>query len=215
MSKKIKTIEKLEALLQEDLGWRKKEMLSLRMLVSKDATNEPILLRSSMALLCAHFEGFIKFAANSYVIYVSEQGIPNKLLKNNFIVFNLEEAFKSCKDTDKNSVHQRLISRYDELANTTFRINRNVVSTHSNPSSEEIKEILSSIGIETNIFDLKRQYINKELLSNRHKVVHGECYPIEKEDFETTFDIIMQLLDDFEQVIVDAAESKIYMKGSA
>lgn len=215
MSKKIKTIEELDAVLQDDLAWRKKEMLSLRLLVLKDTTHEPILLRSSMALLCAHFEGFIKYAANSYVSHVSEQKIPNKLLKNNFIAFKLRAEFKSCKNTDKNSVHQRLISKYGELENSNFYIKGDAVSTHSNPSSDELKELLCSIGIETDIFNLKKQYIDTELLSNRHKVVHGERYSIRKEDFETTFNIIMKLLDDFDQVIIEAAESKKYMKESA
>ncbi len=57
---KIKTVEKLEELLMQDLAWRKKEMFSLKILVEKDEVNEPILLRAGIALLCAHFEGFIK-----------------------------------------------------------------------------------------------------------------------------------------------------------
>lgn len=70
---KIKTIEKLEDLLMQDLAWRKKEMVSLKILVDKDEVNEPILLRAGIALLCAHFEGFIKRASNCYIGYVSEQ----------------------------------------------------------------------------------------------------------------------------------------------
>ena len=70
---KIKTIEKLEELLLQDLAWRKKEMLSLKILVDKDQVNEPILLRAGIALLCAHFEGFIKRASNCYIGYISEQ----------------------------------------------------------------------------------------------------------------------------------------------
>lgn len=215
MSKSIKTIEDLEALLQSDLAWRKKEMLSMKILIANDTKNEAVLLRAGMALLCAHFEGFIKYAANSYVWYVSDQGIPNKSLKNNFIAFKLESAFKKNKESDKNSVHQQVLSKYDELSKRNFKIKSKVISTHANPSSEEIKEILSSIGVETNIFDLKKTYIDRELLSNRHKVVHGERYPIRRDDFDTTFPIIMELMDDFCKVVIVAAESKKYMKESA
>lgn len=66
---KIKTVEQLEELLVQDLAWRKKEMISLKILVEKDKVNEPILLRAGIALLCAHFEGFIKRASNCYVGY--------------------------------------------------------------------------------------------------------------------------------------------------
>ena len=57
---KIRNIEQLEEELTKDLSWRKKEMLSLKILIEKDSVNENILLRAGMALLCAHFEGFIK-----------------------------------------------------------------------------------------------------------------------------------------------------------
>lgn len=56
----VKTIENLEELLTQDIAWRKKEMLSLKILVEHDEVNEPILLRAGIALLCAHFEGFVK-----------------------------------------------------------------------------------------------------------------------------------------------------------
>ncbi len=215
MSKSIKTVEDLQTLLDGDLAWRKKEMLSLKMLLSSDASNETVILRSSIALLCAHFEGFIKYAANTYIKHVSDQQIPNNLLKINFITINLSGEFAKCKNTDKNSIHQNLISEYEELSVKCFKISKNVISTHSNPSSEEIEEILKSIGIETDIFTLKKNYIEAELLSNRHRVVHGERYCIQKDEFDTTFNMIMELLDDFDQVIIEAAENKKYMKESA
>lgn len=78
---KIKTVETLEELLMQDLAWRKKEMFSLKILVEKDEVNEPILLRAGIALLCAHFEGFIKRASNCYIGYVAEQKKPYSELK--------------------------------------------------------------------------------------------------------------------------------------
>lgn len=212
MSKKIMTIEDLESVLNENLAWRKKEMLSMKLMIQGDGDKyKRILLRLGIALLCAHFEGFIKYAANSYVKYVSNQGIPCKLLKHNFMVFNLQVEFEKCKKTDKNSVYQHFLYKYNELLNCIFSVKKDVVETHSNPSSEKIKELLSSIGVETDIFELKRNYIDKELLSNRHKVVHGERYPIDIEDFYSTFEEIMPLLDNFEKIIIEAAESKQYL----
>ena len=39
---KIKTVEQLEELLVQDLAWRKKEMISLKILVEKDKVNEKL-----------------------------------------------------------------------------------------------------------------------------------------------------------------------------
>lgn len=98
---KIRNIEQLEEELTKDLSWRKKEMLSLKILIEKDSVNENILLRAGMALLCAHFEGFIKKASNCYIGYVSEQKIKYKDLRSSFAAIKMENEFKTCSKSEK------------------------------------------------------------------------------------------------------------------
>lgn len=214
MAKKIETVEDLETKLQEDLAWRKKEMLSIKMMADKGDANESILLRSGIAMLCAHFEGFVKFASNCYIKYVSAQKINNRLLKDNFMAYSLTGVMKQCSNTEKISVYQKIVDKVRGIYDEPFCEKRDVISTHSNPSSTELKEIVASIGLETDIFDLKANYIDKNLLDNRHKVVHGERYPIDKEDFKKTFEVIMELIEQYEGLIVQAADEKKFLKES-
>lgn len=70
---KIKKLEKLQDLLNKDMAWRKKELIDIKLLIH--STQNPTLCRAGIALLSAHFEGFIKQAANYYVVYVASQNI--------------------------------------------------------------------------------------------------------------------------------------------
>lgn len=214
MARKIETVEDLETILQNDLAWRKKEMLSIKMMAEKGDANESILLRSGITMLCAHFEGFVKFSSNCYVKFVSAQKIKNRLLKDNFIAFNLTDVMKQCSNTKKISVHQKVVDKMRRIYDEPFCEKHDVISTHSNPSSKELKEIVASIGLDTDIFDLKANYIDSNLLSNRHKVIHGERYPIDKEDFKKTFDVIMELIEAYEELIVQAADERKFLKES-
>ena len=215
---KIKTVEKLEGLLMQDLAWRKKEMLSLKILVEKDEVNEPILLRAGIALLCAHFEGFIKRASNCYIGYVAEQKKLYSELKENFTALKMEKEFKSCALSEKHSVHKKLLIMHDNLATKTFKEkydeNSPFISTHSNPSSNELKEILETIGVESDIFETKATYIDSSLLEKRHHVVHGDRSDLDKADFMTTFDIIIELIEKYKDLIIDAADNKKYLRGA-
>lgn len=214
---KIKTVEKLEELLMQDLAWRKKEMFSLKILVEKDEVNEPILLRAGIALLCAHFEGFIKRASNCYIGYVAEQKKLYSELKENFTALKMEKEFKSCALSEKHSVHKKLLIMHDNLATKTFKEkydeNSPFISTHSNPSSNELKEILETIGVESDIFETKATYIDSSLLEKRHHVVHGDRSDLDKADFMTTFDIIIELIEKHKDLIIDAADNKKYLRG--
>lgn len=216
---KIKTVEKLEELLMQDLAWRKKEMFSLKILVEKDEVNEPILLRAGIALLCAHFEGFIKRASNCYIGYVAEQKKLYSELKENFTALKMEKEFKSCALSEKHSVHKKLLIMHDNLATKTFKEkydeNSPFLSTHSNPSSNELKEILETIGVESDIFETKATYIDSSLLEKRHHVVHGDRSDLDKADFMTTFDIIIELIEKYKDLIIDAADNKKYLRGEA
>lgn len=77
---------------------------------------------------------------------------------------------------------------------------------------DELKEIMSILGIESDIFETKANYIDSSLLANRHRVVHGEKTDFEKTDFLSTFEIIMQLIEDYEKLIIESVEEKKYMK---
>lgn len=214
---KFRRIENLEDALDKDLAWRKKEMLSLKLLVESDSVNESILLRAGIALLCAHFEGFIKYSSNCYVAYVSGQKVASNTLKNGFIALKMEKEFKACSDSAKHSVHARLIDKYHSIINEKyFQLDVNdeelFIKTHSNPNCEVIKEILSTIGIQTELFETKKNYIDSSLLAKRHKVVHGERSELDKVDFLDTFTIIMDLLDEFHKLICTSAENRIFLK---
>ena len=213
---KIRNIEQLEEELTKDLSWRKKEMLSLKILIEKDSVNENILLRAGMALLCAHFEGFIKKASNCYIGYVSEQKIKYKDLRSSFAAIKMENEFKTCSKSEKNSVHSKLINKYKSIEESKFKekydLDNPYISTHSNPKIDELKEIMNVLGIESDIFETKSHYIDASLLANRHKVVHGDKTEFTKEDFITTYDTIMKLIDGYEALIVQSIEGKKYLK---
>ena len=83
---------------------------------------------------------------------------------------------------------------------------------HSNPKMDVLDDLLSILGIESDIFRLKKRYIEENLLRNRHKIVHGERYPVQYTDFIEIFDKIVGLMDDYNDLILKSAEDQCYMK---
>lgn len=216
---KIKSIEELEEKLEEDLSWRKKELIDIKTLIEDETNNidNNILIRSGIALLCAHWEGYIRYVANMYVVYICDCKITANELKKNFLALLLrKEIFKNGK-TDKTSVHTELISKIDSVKEKNFYIkytdNNRIIKTNSNLSYELFDEILKSIDIE-NKYQLKKNYIDRSLLKRRHEVVHGEKTDFEIDDFLSTFEIIINILEEFKIQVINAAEKKLFLKMS-
>lgn len=214
---KIRTVEELQDKLEKDLSWRKKELLSFKLMLKSDEKNPEIFVRAGIALLSAHFEGMIKTAANYYVIYVSCQKISCSDISNNFIALKLKKKITDqCGKTDKTTVHTRLFDKLDELYKQNFYIkyteNSKIIDTQGNPKPEIFKEIIESIGLKYPELELKKNYINHDLLKNRNKIVHGEKTYLTKKDFLDTYDNIMEIIDEFIDIILEAADNESYLK---
>lgn len=215
---KIKKLEKLQDLLDQDMAWRKKELIDIKLLIH--STKNPVLCRVGIALLSAHFEGFIKQAANYYVVHVASQNIKISDLHTNFVAIHSGKLFDQCAASDKITVYQKAIddflSNYDNL-NFQVRYSREhpIIKTEGNPSSTVVKNIFDSIGLDFSPYETKTNYIDADLLSNRHSVVHGERVYIGISDFDSTFDTITEIMEQFSDQVMTAAINKSYLKSNA
>lgn len=212
---KIRTLDKLQDLLYQDLMWRKKELIDIKMLIN--STSNPMLSRVGIALLSAHFEGFIKQGANYYIVFVASQKLKLEQLTNNFSSLFFEKKFEMISTSKKVSVNQGFIDQFlEEYYDKNFKVNytkeKPIIKTEGNPSSNKIKEILLSIGLDYAPYEMKSNYIDADLLKNRHSVVHGEKVIIEKDDFNITFEKIIQIMEIFNDQILNAAVFKLYLK---
>lgn len=212
---KIKTLGKLQDLLDQDMAWRKKELIDIKLLIH--STQNPTLCRVGIALLSAHFEGFIKQAANYYVVYVASQNIKLSELHTNFAAIHSGRIFNPCAASDKITVYQKAIDDFLAVYTTrNFQVKYSpehpIIKTESNPSSTVVKNIFDSIGLDFAPYETKTHYIDTDLLSNRHSVVHGENIRIEISDFDNTFKIITGIMKQFSEQVLDAAISKKYLK---
>ena len=218
MLMKIKKLEKLQDLLDQDMAWRKKELIDIKLLIH--STKNPVLCRVGIALLSAHFEGFIKQAANYYVVHVASQNIKISDLHTNFAAIHSGKLFDQCAASDKITVYQKAIddflSNYDNL-NFQVRYSREhpVIKTEGTPSSTVVRNIFDSIGLDFSPYETKTNYIDADLLSNRHGVVHGERVYIAISDFDSTFDTITEIMEQFSDQVMTAAMNKSYLKSNA
>jgi MAE_28990/MAE_18760-like HEPN len=65
--KRLQTQNQLQDFLDAELSWRVKEISTLKAAIKSSAfISEQTLVRASVALLYAHWEGFIKSAATGY-----------------------------------------------------------------------------------------------------------------------------------------------------
>lgn len=216
---RLHTLENLVDKLDEDFTWRIKELTTINAniqisLKNSNTGNLSFYLRSGVALLYAHWEGFIKNAAQFYVLHISSQRLPYENLKNCFIALGLHGKLSEFQNNG--SIKQKifivdfLFSQIGEVAT----IDEKIIKNHSNLNSDVLSEIIASLNLDKALFELKANLIDGQLLKGRNKIAHGDIYNFtsETESFDQLYNAVVAMMTDFKNQIILKAESKNYLK---
>ena len=212
---KLRTAEQLSDRLSNDLAWRKKELSEVQSLVETkkfSSAKHNALIRSGVCLLYAHWEGFVKLAAISYLEYVRMQKLCYGELASNFLALAMKEKLKEAKETNKPSLYIPVCDFFLEELNQRCSLPKDAISTASNLSSEIFKEITHTLGIDFSPYSTKSVLIDTKLLKTRNEIAHGEYSIFDKEEYIELHREVIAMLDLFRNQIENAAINEDYKR---
>ncbi len=205
---KIKTREAVCDLLNSDLAWRRVELSELlKNITSNNPKKESVFLRSAALLLYAHWEGWIKNAATNYLIFVKSQKLNLDQLDDCFAAIALKQKLNEFQDTAKSTIYTQFIDYIRTNMGSRAVISEDgVIKTQSNLSSEILKQLLSSIGLDYSKFQLKANLIDSQLLFYRNNIAHGHDLIMDKQTYISLHGEILQMIntinDDIQNAVV-------------
>lgn len=209
----IRTNDQLLSKIADELTWRRKELTDLRGMVQehKGELRSRVLTRCAIALLYAHWEGFIKKCGSYYVEYVASLRIPYKNLSENFIGITLKAKFTELGASKKISGGNLLAGFFcndlDRQSNVPYR---NAIDTKSNLSSEVLNDILLTLGLNTINFATRLKFIDANLVNPRNHVAHGEVLEISVKEYLSLYDDVLMLIDLFRNEIENASALRLF-----
>ncbi|MDB9311934.1 MAE_28990/MAE_18760 family HEPN-like nuclease [Spirulina sp. CS-785/01] len=209
---KIRTSEQLTDKLDQELVWRKKELSQLKSLINTTYNpKKKVLLRSGITILYAHWEGFIKVAANSYLEFVAMQRLHYCELTNNFIAVAFKEQLDQAKATNKASLYIECFTfLQNQLSQRSNLPYKNVISTASNLTSSVFKEIVVLLGLDYSFYESKEVLIDEKLLKQRNNIAHGNYLEIDNESYNELHKEIIIIMDTFRNEIENYAVTEQY-----
>jgi len=213
----IRTVEQLNDKLSSDLLWRKKELTEVKSLVESKNISEQrhrALIRSGVCILYSYWEGFVKFAANSYLEYVRLQRLTYRELSTNFLALAMKERLKEAKDTNKPSLYIPVCDFFLSELDQRCSLPKDIVSTASNLSSEILKEITALLGIDFSEYSRKSVLIDTKLLKTRNTIAHGNYLIFDREEYIELHREVINMLDLFRNQIENAAIKQEYLQQS-
>ncbi len=202
------SLEKFLDQLDQELAWREKEIGILKKNI--EISDSETYLRSGIVLLYAHWEGFIKSAAELYLKFVASKRLRLNELQDCFIALALKKESRELGKTGKTGFYIKtvdfMLNRLSEQAIIPYEI-----STQWNLKSKPFKEILISVGLPCTPYETKMNIIDV-LVDTRNDIAHGKQKPVDKSRVENIFTVTIEILKDIQTDIFDAAEQKSYKR---
>ncbi|MGK4473049.1 MAE_28990/MAE_18760 family HEPN-like nuclease [Aeromonas molluscorum] len=213
---KVRSAGELEEKLDEDLVWRKREFTTLKLMINSSRNHEKqVLLRAAIALLYSHWEGHIKFCAQTYICYLNALGLSYHTMTDNFLQLSLGERFGTGFSIKKFPSQRDVFEYIKKEQRESFSINADIViDTQSNLKYEVIFNILEQLGLNSSAFELKENFINSRLLKCRNQIAHGDrCNQRELEEtYEELENELLSMIMIFHNMIRNAVVNKEYLK---
>jgi len=206
----------LEDQLDSDLAWRRKEFTTFKFMVNESRNHQKeLLLRSSIALLYAHWEGHIKFCAQVYILYLKHVSPNYNNMTDNFLQISLGERFKEGFSIKKHTSQKDIFDYLKDKDPGSFDVNENtVIDTESNLKYSVFYNILNQLGLSSEPFELKENFIDSKMLKLRNAIAHGE--KVNSSDLEEAHSELerelLPIIETFQTMIRNAASNKEYLK---
>jgi MAE_28990/MAE_18760-like HEPN len=216
---KIRTSNELSDRLSEDLAWRKKELSALKGLIetkSFQIQKNKVLTRSGIAILYAHWEGYIKCAATAYLELVSrQQHLKYYDLTDNFIAIAMKSKLDAASGTNQATIHNEVIYFLTESMDQRIELpSKDVIKTASNLSSSVLQQILALLGIDYRPYEMKQVLIDEKLLAKRNKIAHGEFLDVDIDSYRELHEEVIDMMDLFRDQIENHAVQKLYLRSN-
>jgi MAE_28990/MAE_18760-like HEPN len=208
----LRSAAQLEIHLDRALAWRKKELTSLKFVVtSAAAAAQPVLLRAALGLLYAHWEGYIKDSASAYVRHAADQALPLRNLTPNFLTMALQGKIRRLRDAERLVAQLPFVELLrGGLADIAKIQWSQVVKTRANLKSVVFREIVVSLGLDFTPFALKAKPVIDVLVDKRNSIVHGRGSPVTETEYDVLHSGVIEMLDEFTRQLELAADKKGY-----
>lgn len=210
----ITTLTQLQDALDTDMAWRVREVAyfqnASRTLKGPAAQTY---IRAGIALVYAHWEGFVKVSSEAYIEFVQGQGHSYKELKACFSVLGLKERLSLLAESKQLKTNVAIVEfLIDGLHKRAEMGLGNAVKTESNLSSSVFSNIATSINIDASKYATKSNLIDIELLKRRNKIAHGEFLDIKHGEFLRLSNAVLELMRNYKTDIENAASQKDYIR---
>jgi len=209
---KVRTTTDLLTTIDSDLSWRKKELRYLANRINgAESESQLCYVRAAVALLYAHWEGFVLIALRAYIAFVSSQRIVFDKLKPELRAAILKTEVRRLEKEPGGAARAHLFRAYEREIGKIHKFTGDaIIVAESNLNSARFLGLIAAVGLNESEFNSASKFLDEALLSKRNSVCHGERLMVDRAGYLSTEVQVIALTEQLKTAIVNAASTRAY-----
>jgi len=212
-----RTLEQLNDILDSEFAWRRKELTEIRSRIPvSQQPSQAMLLRAGVALLYAHWEGFVKHASNTFIEYVRKQRHQYDELGLGLLALCVRRRLHGLAESNNPETHiETLHFLLNELGGRARIPLEGVIRTKSNLNSQRFKRIVVFLGLDYKPYEPQEKLIDHQLVKWRNQIAHGEYRNPRRDEFDGLYPHVVDMMARFKNDISNSAATQRYLLRTA
>lgn len=198
--------------LAEEKSWRILELKGLLQAFDRQPENAKYIGRAFIAMLYAHWEGFVKRSTAIYLGYLHDKQISAEKLIDPLLGILLSRRQPELSQTRKFAVFTDVVS-FIRCPTGTANLDLDMTFITANLKSDSLLEIVNMLGFSFVEFEQYRTFIDNDLVELRHRVAHGSRIErtLDKVTMQGWYEKVGQLIDIFKTKIENAIALETFL----
>jgi hypothetical protein len=189
----LRTAEEFTAFITSDLTWRIREISDIRS-TAAIASLPRAVLRASVPLMYAHWEGHVSVVSRAYLDFLALRRLRYSNLKQSFRLNAFFTTIRRMTQARASYMEQvAFLSNVVDSGGSQLRtVDGDILSTRSNLNSAVLRDLCCFLSLDITKFESDFDFLDKILLYRRNNIAHGQFIEI---DFDTLQDMSERVIE--------------------
>ena len=198
----LRTAEEFTAFITSDLTWRIREISDMRS-TAATASLPRAILRASVPLMYAHWEGHVSVVSRAYLDFLALRRLRYSNLKQSFRLNAFFTTIRRMTQARASYMEQvAFLSNVVDSGGSQLRtVDVDILSTRSNLNSAVLQDLCCFLSLDITQFESDFDFLDKILLYRRNNIAHGQFIEIDIDTLRDMSERVIEMMRKFNNLV--------------
>lgn len=198
----LRTAEEFTAFITSDLTWRIREISDIRS-TAATASLPRAILRASVPLMYAHWEGHVSVVSRAYLDFLALRRLRYSNLKQSFRLNAFFATIRRMTQARASYLEQvAFLSNVVDSGESQLRtVDGDILSTRSNLNSAVLQDLCCFLSLDIAQFESDFDFLDKILLYRRNNIAHGQFIEIDIDTLRDMSERVIEMMRKFNNLV--------------